>query len=366
MTTGYGPANRTAQWFYGAVTTSPMGGVDRIVWHTTEGNGWPAYDGGAKAPHYTARPDFTAQRMEWRQHFPETVNARALQNDAGGVQTNLQNAVQVEIVGTCDQDHPTAGWLHSWDLPSWALDGLADFAADLNRRHGVPLTAWQPFRAYSNATGVARENNGIRMTGAQWNAFSGHCGHQHVPENDHGDPGALPIGALLARAHQILNPPEVPEMSLPAVMVASGQTQQYLVDGNVKRKIVTGAVSTYLTGTVDLPFYDGVPAAVLSLWPTVAVDANGVGRDAASEALAAVNVVATQVSAVASTLSQVASGVQDDATAAQIAALAAQLATAVQALAALDSDDASTADIAELHDLVSEVHDVVVPPATTP
>jgi hypothetical protein len=33
-----------------------------------------------------------------------------------------------------------------------------------------------------------------------WNAFTGHCGHQHVPENDHGDPGAFPITAILDAA----------------------------------------------------------------------------------------------------------------------------------------------------------------------
>jgi hypothetical protein len=38
------------------------------------------------------------------------------------------------------------------------------------------------------------------MSGAAWVAFRGHAGHQHVPENDHGDPGSLPMAAILAAA----------------------------------------------------------------------------------------------------------------------------------------------------------------------
>jgi hypothetical protein len=37
-----------------------------------------------------------------------------------------------------------------------------------------------------------------RFSGDEWLAFSGICGHQHVPENIHWDPGLLPIGRLSA------------------------------------------------------------------------------------------------------------------------------------------------------------------------
>ncbi|HEY6222818.1 MAG TPA: hypothetical protein VIW26_03470, partial [Gemmatimonadales bacterium] len=43
-------------------------------------------------------------------------------------------------------------------------------------------------------------NNGVRFTAAAWLAFDGWCGHQHVPNNDHGDPGAIDIARLLAIA----------------------------------------------------------------------------------------------------------------------------------------------------------------------
>ena len=35
------------------------------------------------------------------------------------------------------------------------------------------------------------------MTNDEWNDFDGWCGHQHVPENEHWDPGKLDIGRLL-------------------------------------------------------------------------------------------------------------------------------------------------------------------------
>jgi hypothetical protein len=38
------------------------------------------------------------------------------------------------------------------------------------------------------------------MSAAKWTSFTGHCGHQHVPENLHGDPGAFPMVAILTAA----------------------------------------------------------------------------------------------------------------------------------------------------------------------
>ena len=38
------------------------------------------------------------------------------------------------------------------------------------------------------------------MSNSEWMAFSGWCGHQHVPENDHWDPGRINISRLLMTA----------------------------------------------------------------------------------------------------------------------------------------------------------------------
>ncbi|WP_327337410.1 hypothetical protein OG384_15020 [Streptomyces sp. NBC_01324] len=170
-----------------------------VVWHTTEGTSLPSYGGGAEAPNFTAKPDFSAKRLVWYQHFDFDTSSRALVNRAGGVETNTLNVVQVELVGTCD---PAAHkkWsgqhLYTPELPDWAIRDLGAFAKWAHDQHGVPLTSGLTFKAYPSSYG----NSSVRMSNSQWNAFKGHCGHQHVPENDHGDPGAFPIAAVLAAA----------------------------------------------------------------------------------------------------------------------------------------------------------------------
>jgi len=216
---GYPGANRTAQWFYRTVGGANMGPVEKVVWHTTEGYGWPSYDGGQKAPHYTVLPDFGSERMLWRQHFPDDVNSRAMRNEPGGVQTNLDGALQVEIVGTCDQRPEAPAWtrrenvLRSWDLLDWQVDGLAMFVAWANREHGVPLATPSLWLAYGKDPRVPGRvpasygDSPARMTGKAWDRFRGHCGHLHAPENVHGDAGAFQIQQVFARAHLLLEPP---------------------------------------------------------------------------------------------------------------------------------------------------------------
>jgi len=173
-----------------------------VVWHTTEGRSLPSYDGGSQAPNFTAVPDFGARRLRWYQHFDFDTSSRALVNKSGGVETNTLNAVQVEIVGTCDPATHKAwenqGYEHLYtpNLPTWVVDQLGDFARWARDNHGVPLASGLTFRPYPSSYG----NSPVRMSGAKWESFKGHCGHQHVPENDHGDPGAFPVAAVLLAA----------------------------------------------------------------------------------------------------------------------------------------------------------------------
>jgi len=192
----YPPANRTIQWVND--TGAFQSGVEKVVLHCTEGTGWPSYSGGASAPHFTVMGDFDAKRLTWRQHFRMDRYSRSLRNASGGVQTNIDGAIAVEIVGTCDRK---TSWkephLHMWDLPEWALAGLADWVRWCHVEHGVRLIAPGLWPAYpSSPTLDAR----ARMSGAAWNAFRGVCGHLHVPENTHLDPGDFPIEKLLTLA----------------------------------------------------------------------------------------------------------------------------------------------------------------------
>ncbi|MFD0256401.1 hypothetical protein ACFVGX_36470 [Streptomyces sp. NPDC127113] len=208
------PGASTAYWYGSKFPGSAMES-NVVVWHTTEGTALPAYDGGSNAPNFTAVPDFTAKRLVWYQHFDFDVSSRALVNRSGGVDTNTLNVVQVEIVGTCDPATHTK-WekakrthLYTPELPDWAVRDLAAFAKWANQNHGVPLTSGVAFKAYPSSYGASS----VRMSNAAWSNYRGHCGHQHVPENDHGDPGLLPMAAILARAKGTTTPDKEDSMA---------------------------------------------------------------------------------------------------------------------------------------------------------
>jgi hypothetical protein len=180
--------------------------VNVVVLHTTEGRTVPSYGGGSSAPNLTALPDFAARKLVWYQHFDIDISSRALVNLPGGVETNTLNVCQLEMVGTCD---PTthAKWgsaphLYWPQAPEWALREVARFLAWTYQEHGVPLRGPKLWLPYPDSYG---SRNGQRMSGKAWNAFHGICGHQHVPENTHGDPGAIDFATLLTYAKEYVS-----------------------------------------------------------------------------------------------------------------------------------------------------------------
>jgi len=215
------PGASTA-YFYQSKWGGDLMEVNVCVLHTTEGVGLSNYDGGSMAPNLTATADFANKRLKWWQHFDIDRSSRALQNLAGGVQTNTLNVTQVELEGTCDYSKRTSwgsrvagrDYIYWGDPPDWALRDLADFLRWLNANHHVPLTGptmWLTYGPDSRRPGITPASYGAspaRMTFAQWEAFKGVCGHEHVPENDHGDPGSLPFTKLIALAKGTTPPQE--------------------------------------------------------------------------------------------------------------------------------------------------------------
>jgi len=204
----YPLADSSSQWFAGTYPGSWMAPRCGII-HTTEGTGWPDYTGGKEAPHVTAKPDFAAKKLVFRQHFPFDHNARALVNAPGGVETNTAGAVQIELIGTCDpgthQAWASRGINHIFwpEAPDWALRDLAAFMSWHKDHNGIPLSGPGVWRAYPASYG----SNGVRMSFSAWESFRGWAGHQHVPENDHGDPGNIDFQQLLALAGGASTPP---------------------------------------------------------------------------------------------------------------------------------------------------------------
>jgi hypothetical protein len=197
----YPPANQQAQRYDSVYKGSSMS-PNCLVLHTTEGQSWPAYNGGAVAPHLTALPDFANKRLVWRQHFPVTMSARALVNAPGGVETNTANCIQIELVGTSgwattankNRDYTLdSKWCWATNATDWMLAGVADFIKWCHSEWGIPLSAPYAFDDWAG-------NHSHRMSASQWRSFEGVCGHSHVPENGHTDPGAFPIAACLKLA----------------------------------------------------------------------------------------------------------------------------------------------------------------------
>ncbi|MFE7727358.1 hypothetical protein ACFU5D_16385 [Streptomyces anthocyanicus] len=184
------------------------------VVHTTEGMSLTSYSSGAVAPNVTGVPDIKNRKIRWYQHFDVDESARALMNRSGGVETNTANVFQIELVGTCDDSKKTtwsgkkAGvdYLHWPTAPDWALAEVAWLVRWLNANHGIPLTCVSNWLAYgkdSRRPGVTPASYGAnpaRMSMSAWRSFTGWCGHQHVPENDHGDPGSLNFARVIAIA----------------------------------------------------------------------------------------------------------------------------------------------------------------------
>lgn len=169
------------------------------VLHTTEGTSLPSYGGGASAPNFTAVPDFERKKLRWYQHFRVDTSSRALMNLRGGVETNTLNALQVELVGTCD---PAAHrrWSRQhifWpEAPDWALVELARFVRWCSDEHRIPMRSTVRWLSYPSSYG----STSARLSGGQWQDYYGWLGHQHVPENNHGDPGSLNMARVLTFA----------------------------------------------------------------------------------------------------------------------------------------------------------------------
>ena len=161
----------------GTFTGAPF----KVVLHTTETSSLPDYAGGNSAPHLTYNP----KTRDWVQHTDMTNAARALRNLAGGVETNRANALQVEIICYSAKNIAQQSTSRLWvgDLDDLAYEDLREFIAWT----GVPVV-WPGRQAFSYSEA---NTAGFRLQPDEWIGWNGIVGHQHIPENDHWDPGAL-------------------------------------------------------------------------------------------------------------------------------------------------------------------------------
>jgi hypothetical protein len=178
-----------------------VGGPPRWVWHTYEADparlsaqaGARALRAAGNSVHFVFNP----LSGDIAQMLPASQSGRALKNAAGGVETNRMGAVclQVEVVGFASQPFTAL-------LTQAGRAGLARLVG-FARAHGIP-DAWPagPPPAYPGGHSV--------RSAAIWAGHAGHYGHSQVPENDHGDPGAIDVRVLFATADPVLAEAHIP------------------------------------------------------------------------------------------------------------------------------------------------------------
>lgn len=149
-----------------------LGGPYKIVHHTTEGSS--AQGAMAAFQQNRSDPHFTVDGSNIYQHIDTAEGARALRNDPGGVQTNRDSAVQIELVGFAHL--PKDGR---------ALTNLARLCRWIEQEHGVPRV-WPSGRPLPAKNG--KDPGGHNRDAKTWDTQAGHYGHCHVPENTHWDP----------------------------------------------------------------------------------------------------------------------------------------------------------------------------------
>lgn len=146
--------------------------------------------------------------IEARQHVPLNYASFSLRNLSGGVETNRDGVIQIELVGTCDKKGRGYYWPGADDA---VLLALAELIVEISSVRKIKMVA-PAFKSYPSSYG----SNGVRMSGYTFRRYIGWLGHQHVPENVHGDPGDFPWTRMLrlyAEAHKAKPKPPAPPQS---------------------------------------------------------------------------------------------------------------------------------------------------------
>jgi hypothetical protein len=170
-----------------ATTAHPKG-----VIHTTEGVSWPSYSGWTIHPHATVKP-IPGKGVEIRQHVPADHASFALRHTRA-TETNRANAFQVELIGTSDPGSIKGAY--DWTNPDDAVlkDLYETLFVPAHELFGIPLRSTVTWVKYPDSYG----NTKSRLSDSEWLKYSGWLGHQHVPQNLHGDPGHFPWARISA------------------------------------------------------------------------------------------------------------------------------------------------------------------------
>ena len=157
-----------------------------IVLHTTETDGPASYNG--TEPHFEVHDadNGTIQFVSLAR------TAKALYNAPGGGETNRRRGriIQIEMV-----------W-RAGNASAMPVSLLARVARVIRfvREQFPDLSLVAPPQGFHGAEfgTIAIVDSPLRFSFPAWEEFGGICGHQHVPENDHWDPGRIPFDRLVS------------------------------------------------------------------------------------------------------------------------------------------------------------------------
>lgn len=238
----------------------------RGVLHTTEGGSYAgaraAYVKNNSAPHFTV--SFEGGTFKVWQHIPLNKAARALAHPAGTVETNRARCIQIEIVGRAS----TAG-----TLQREYLNGIGRLMRWIESNTGISRSALD-FRSDKEGIVLARDTSPIRLSPTVWKNYSGWCGHQHVPHNNHWDPGDIDINYLMAfdvGVQPMINPP-LDLIDVVAIRRDIYTNGVYILQQDGAVFAWEGAV--YYGGTNGRDFFGDRKAARL-VWPSEFKEATG-------------------------------------------------------------------------------------------
>jgi len=226
---------------------SHTGGPFKIVHHTTEGS---TAEGAMETfKKNRSDPHFTVDGTNIFQHIDTGEGARALRNNPGGVQTNRDSAVQIELVG----------FAHKPKDPD-ALKNLARLCRWIEDVHGVPRV-WPngPPRPARNG----KDPGGHNRDAETWEKQSGHYGHCHVPENTHWDPAytASEVDFIMAATSGATG-------SLPAAITSTRRRAQKSARGQSRARAAVSTMPDHAVGESGFGAYIGR----LALQPAVTLE----------------------------------------------------------------------------------------------
>lgn len=160
----------------------------KALLHMTQGT---SINGAVEA--YKAYPPHTIANFKTKgkaQHIPLNRGAYALWNE----DADDSRCYQVEIVG------------FSENAPNMSEEELKwlgeEVLLPLHEYGGVPLVVvWKGFKAPSDVNYMlATASSPLRLTQAELDSFSGILGHQHIPKDNHWDPGGLRVPRMIEYA----------------------------------------------------------------------------------------------------------------------------------------------------------------------